>query len=302
MSFKPYLGVLIATGLLTSACGGATRSASPRSPAGTAALTAAKLGVRYERVLVAESNAIVMVSRDGCVATLSQGADDTGESEEMRVRCPRAERLKAWFHGVDQITANIPIEPMTEDAEDLPLPAAELVTAKGDVLQVQNRADTLRLLAEVRALAAELASAEIPSPGPASANGWQMLRVSGPAHVFLGGAPMSGMLEARVSTNGQYLCEFVATTKGGPIRATKSGYLSPNVASRAIDEVLSPLADVASTERKTTTYAIGVAAGNERRANAASTGAVFVRFATVQDALGDACLPELDPPSAQIGL
>jgi hypothetical protein len=304
MSFKPYLGILIATGLLTSACGGATRTASPRSPeAATAALTAAKLGVRYDRVLVAESNAIVMVARDGCVAMLSQGADDTGESEEMRVRCPRPERLKAWFSGVDRITASIPVEPVTEDSPDeILLPAAELVTAKGDVLQVQKRADAVRLVAEVRALSAELASAEMPSPGPASANGWQMLRVSGPAHVFLGGAPTAGMLEARMSTTGQYLCEFVASTKGGPIRATKSGWVSPSLAARAIDDVLSPLADVNGTERKSATFAIGVAEGAERRANAASTGAVFQRFATVQDALGDACLPELDPPTAQIGL
>ncbi|MDB4935058.1 MAG: hypothetical protein JWP87_2030 [Labilithrix sp.] len=304
MSFKPYLGIFIATGLLTTGCGHATRSASPRSPAvGTAALTAAKLGVRYDKVLVAESNTIVMVARDGCVATLSQGTDDTGESEEMRVRCPRPERLKAWFHGVDQITENIGVERVSEDSsEEIALPAAELVTTKGDVLQVEARADAARLVAEVRALAAELASAEMPSPGPASANGWQMLHVVGPAHVFLGGAPTSGMLDARMSTNGQYLCEFVATTKGGPIRATKSGWMSPSLAARAIDEVLAPLADVGATERKSTTYALGITNGAERRANAASTGAVFVRFAVVQDVLGDACLPELDPPTAQIGL
>ena len=105
-----------------------------------------------------------------------------------------------------------------------------------------------------------------------------------------------------MSTNGQYLCEFVASTRGGPIRATKSGWLSPAVAARAIDEVLSPLADVANAERKATTFAVGISGGAERRANAASTPAVFERFAAVQDALGDACLPELEPPTAQVGL
>ena len=217
------------------------------------------MGVRFERVLVADRGAVMMVAREGCVAAITQGsaesaADGDGGSEEMRVRCPRPERLKAWFAGVDKIIAAVDVEPLTEDSDDIDLPAAELVTAKGDILQVKKRADAERLLAEVRALTAELASVEVPSPGPSSAKGWQMLRVSGPAHVFLGGAPTAGQLDARMSTNGQYLCEFVASTRGGPIRATKSGWLSPAVAARAIDEVLSPLADVASAERKATTY------------------------------------------------
>ena len=50
------------------------------------------------------------------------------------------------------------------------------------------------------------------------------------------------------------------------------------------------------------TFAAGVSAGAERRANAASTAMVFERFAAVQDVLGDACLPELDPPTTGIGL
>ena len=142
----------------------------------------------------------------------------------------------------------------------------------------------------------------MPSPGPSSTNGWQMLRVAGPAHVILGGNEAAGVLEARMSTNGQYLCDFVANTGGGPIRATKSGWISPVVAARAIDDVLAPLADVAGADRRPTTFASGIASGSERRANIASTGAVFLRFAHVQEALGDACLPELDPPTAQIGL
>ena len=301
MSFKPSVALLFAAGLLATACGGATRSGSPRSPSGTAALTGANVSTRFQRVLVAERGIVVMVARDGCVATVSSAAeqDDEGGSEEMRVRCPRPERLRAWFAAVDRLTAGLAVVPVSEDsADDTPLPAAELVTAKGQVLQVAKRADAERLLGEVRALAAELAAAEMPSPGPSSAHGC----VSGPAHVILGGNEAAGLLDARMSTNGQYLCDFVANTDGGPIRATKSGWISPVVAARAIDDVLSPLADSASADRRPTTIASGIASGSERRANVASTGAVFQRFAHVQEALGDACLPELDPPTAPIGL
>jgi hypothetical protein len=304
MSFKLTVALLFAAGLLTTGCGGATRSGSPQSPSGTAALTGAKLGVRFQRVLVAERGVVVMVARDGCVATVSENAEHTDDgSEEMRVRCPRPERLRAWFSAVDQLTSGLALVPVTDDSPDeTPLPAAELVTPKGEVLLVQKRADAERLLSEVRALVAELAAAEMPSLGPSSAKGWQMLRVSGPAHVILGGSEATGLLDARMSTNGQYLCDFVANTGGGPIRATKSGWISPLIASRAIDDVLSPLTDGASADRRPTTFASGYVAGSERRANVASTGAVFQRFALVQEALGDACLPELDPPTAQIGL
>jgi hypothetical protein len=293
----------IVTGLSLSACSGAPRSATPRSPASTAALTGAKMGARFSRVLVAEKGAILMVARDGCVATVATVTTDSVESEEMRVRCPKPERLKAWFVGVDKITAGIAVEPVTEDSpDDVPLPAAELVTSKGVVMLVQRRSDAERLLGEVRALSAELASAETPSPGPTSANGWQLLRVSGPAHVFMGGTATTGQLDARMSTNGQYLCEFVTNNAGGPIRASKSGWLSPVVAAHTIDEVLSPLADLGSGEHRNTTFAAGIAGGLERRANAASTAAVFERFAVVQDVLGDACIPELEPPTGQVGL
>ena len=313
MSFKPSVVLLFAAGLLTSACGGATRSGSPQSPSGTAALTGAKLGVSYQRVLVAERGIVVMVAREGCVATVSSANGHAGQAqrnpggdesttEEMHVRCPRPERLKTWFSAVDKLTAGLPVVPASDDSDETSLPAAELVTAKGDVLSVAKPADAERLVGEVRALVAELAAAETPSPGPSSANGWQMLRVSGPAHVILGGNEAAGLLEARMSTNGQYLCDFAATTADGPIRATKSGWISPAIAARAIDDVLSPLADGNTSERRPSTVAAGISSGNERRANVASTGAVFQRFARVQEALGDACLPELDPPSAQIGL
>lgn len=303
MSSRAFKAIVIACALSLAACGGATRSASPQPQTGKAELTGARLAARFERVLVAEKGVISMVARDGCVATMASGMDETGEVEEMRVRCPKLDRIKAWFAGVDRIASGIALQPATDDsAEDTPLPAAELVTKRGDVMLVTKRADAARLLDEVRALSAELASAEMPKPGPTSEQGWELLRVSGPAHVFLGGSPTAGLLDARISTNGQYLCEFVATTRGGPIRATKSGWITPSIAARAIDEVLSPLADASSAERRPATFASGTAGGAERRANAASTPAVFQRFSHVQDALGDACLPELDPPNASVGL
>lgn len=300
MSFR---AIVLGSALIMAGCGGATRSASPQARTGTAELTGAKVSSHFERVLVAEKGVISMVGRNGCVATMSSGMDETGEFEEMRVRCPKPERIRAWFAAVDGITAGIAVEPATDDsADDIVLPAAELVTRQGDVLLVKKRGDAERLLEEVHALSAELASAEMPKPGPKSAQGWEMLRVTGPAHVFLGGSPTAGLLDARMSTSGQYLCEFVATTRGGPIRATKSGWIAPAVAASAIDEVLSPLADASAAEKRPATFASGTAGGAERRANAASTAAVFQRFSHVQDALGDACLPELDPPSAPIGL
>jgi hypothetical protein len=252
---------------------------------------------------VAERGVVAMVGRNGCVATVSSGTDQGGDLEEMRVRCPRAERLVAWFDSVDPILAAVAVEPVPDDdKEDLALPAAELVTAKGDLMRVKKRADAERLLREVRALTAELAAAETPSPGPKSANGWEMFRVSGPAHVVLGGLPTTGVLDARMSTSGQYLCEFSATTDEGPIRASKSGWIAPPIASRAVDEVLQPFAEIGNAEHRPATYAVAVSGGAERRANAPSTAAVFVRFNHIQDALGDACLPELDPPTSQIGL
>ena len=257
-----------------------------------------------QRVFVAERGVVAMVGRNGCVATVSSGTDDTGDFDEMRVRCPRPERLAAWFASVDPMIAGIAVEPVADDeGDDLELPAAELVNAKGDLLRVKTRADAAHLITEVRALTAELAAAETPNPGPKSAAGWEMFRVSGPAHVFVGGSPTAGVLDARMSTSGQYLCEFVASTTDGPIRASKSGWVSPSVASRAIDEVLQPFAEVGGSDRRNATYAVAFTGGAERRANAPSTAAVFVRFNHIQDALGDACLPELDPPNAaQMGL
>lgn len=283
-----------------AACSNATRPAATPQQAGTAALTGAKIAPRVERVLVADRGVVAMVARGGCVATVSSAELEAGSSDELRVRCPRPERLAKWFTGVDKLTASVALEEEKEgaDDEDVRLPAAELVTAKGAILRVTKKADAERLAGEVRAFAAELAANEMPAPGPASPAGWQMLRVAGPAHVFFAGSPTKGMLEARVSTNGQYFCEFLANTEDGPMRATKSGWIAPQTASHAIDEVLVPFEGLGDGERPRTTFASGVTPNGERKASASATAAVFERFAPVQDALGDACVPELEAPVA----
>jgi hypothetical protein len=283
-----------------SAGGCAPRKAAPPQTSGSAALTGAKMGPRIDRVLVADKGVVAMVARDGCVATITTSELETGSSDELRVRCPRPERMRAWFDGVDRLTASVALEPSKEEAEaeDLPLPSAELVTGSGKVMHVVQKNDAHRLFTEVRALSAELASAEIPAPGPATPGGWQMLRVSGPAHVFFAGAPTRGVLDARVSTTGQYFCDFLANTDDGPMRATKSGWIAQTTASKAIDEVLQPFEGLGDAERPRATYASGTTASGERKASMSATAAVFQRFAPVQDALGDACVPELEAPIA----
>jgi hypothetical protein len=294
-------GALLIALSLTAACGGATRGAAPPQTTGTAALTGAKVAPRIERVLVADKGVVALVARDGCVSTVSTAELQTGSSDELRVRCPRPERMNAWFAGVDRLTAAVALEPTKEEeieADDLPLPSAEIVTANGKMLHVVQKNDAQRLMGEVRALTAELASAEMPAPGPTTPGGWQMLRVSGPAHVFFAGAPTRGVLDARVSTSGQYFCEFLANTEDGPMRATKSGWINSSTASHAIDEVLKPFEGLGESERPRATFASGITASGERKASASATAAVFERFAPVQDALGDACVPELEPPVA----
>src|SRR3954454_4981191 len=114
VQFVGGLGIPCLTAALfamsATACGGATHSASPQPRAGTAALTGANMGAHFDRVLVAERGAIAMVSRDGCIASVGAGTDATGDYEEMRIRCPKPERLKAWFNGVDKITSSVPLE------------------------------------------------------------------------------------------------------------------------------------------------------------------------------------------------
>jgi hypothetical protein len=291
--------VLPFTMLAALATGGcATRKAATPQPSAAAALTGARVVPRIERVLVADSAVVAMVARDGCVATISSAELEAGSSDELRVRCPRPDRMRTWFDGVDRLIAAVPLEPTKEETDDLTLPSAEIVTAAGKVMHVVQKADAQRLLGEVRALTAELASAEMPAPGPSTPGGWQMLRVSGPARVLFAGAPTRGLLDARVSTTGQYFCEFLANTDEGPMRATKSGWIAQATASRAIDEVLQPFEGIGDAERPKVTFASGTTASGERKASASATAAVFARFAPVQDALGDACVPELEAPVA----
>lgn len=285
-----------------SACGGTTRHAS--SPHGPTALTAAQVAPRVQRLVVADRGSITMVARDGCVAAVRTSDSEKGSHDELRVRCPKPERMDAWFDGTDRVLGALAVEPIKDEdeEEESKLPMAKLLTASGKMLRVTKPDDVEKLAREVRALSAELASMEQVSPGPASADGWQMLHVIGPAHVLFAGTPAKGVLDAHVSTNGQYLCEFTTNVGDEPMRATKSGWLAPGTASHAIDEVLGPLNEIAPNEKSKSTYAEGTKAGAAHRSNAVSTVAVLERFSEMQDALGDACLPELEPPSSSIGL
>lgn len=303
------LGLVVVAAGLVAACGGSNRRAAAPHAASHSetTLTAATMGARIERLVVAERGSISMVARNGCLATVTSSEGEVGGRDELRVRCPKPDRMKAWFEGTDRVTDAVALEPVRDEEEgeesDVKLPAAKVLTSGGKAMRVAKRADVDNLIAQVRALAAELASAEDVAPGPATANGWQMLHVMGPARVVFAGTPARGVFEARMSTNGQYMCEFVTNVEASPIRATKSGYLTPATASRAIDEVLGPFNAAGAGERGKMTFAAGTKGGTEQRSNAVSTVAVLERFAEVQDALGDACLPELETPSAgQVGL
>lgn len=288
----------IAVALLLTACGGTTRRAS--TPHGQTTTTAAAVTPRVERLVVADRGTVSMVARGGCVASVRTAESEAGTHDELRVRCPKPERMKRWFDGADRVIATLALEPVDEDledADDVKLPTAKLLTASGKALRVAKPEDVAKLTSEVTALSAELAAAEAVAPGPASADGWQMLHVMGPAQVLFAGTPARGVFEARVSTNGQYMCDFITSVDDEPMRATKSGWLAPQTASKAIDEVLGPFNATEGGEAPKTTFAAGTKAGAEQRSNAVSTAAVFERFSLMQDALGDACLPELEPPS-----
>ncbi len=294
----------IVLAVLLAACGGSTRRAA--TPHSKATITGATMAPRVERLVVADRGSVSMVARGGCVATVKTAESEGGTYDELGVRCPKPERMKGWFEGAERVIATLALEPVREeleDVEDTKLPLAKLLTTSGKTLRVVRTDDIERLAAEVRALAAELAAAEAVSPGPASAEGWEMLHVMGPAHVLLAGTPAHGVLEARMSTNGQYMCEFITNVGDGPMRVTKSGWLSPKTASHAIDEVLGPFDAVAANEKPPSTFAAGMKGGAEQKSSAVSTASVFELFSQVQDALGDACLPELEPPPTQpIGL
>jgi hypothetical protein len=256
--------------------------------------------MRAERLLASDGHAIAIVARDGCLASIAQAQDETGQYDEMRVRCPRPGRMGTWFDGVDRMLSAVPVSAVATDEDDSKTPSfpvVQVITASGATMRVAKAGDAAKLLREVRSLASELQASEVPAPGPVSASGWQMLRVAGPAHVVFAGEPLNGVLEARVSTDGQYLCQFSSNTDDGPLRATKSGYLPPQHASQAIDEVLKPFEGLGPGERPKATYAVGVQRGVERNASVTSIAAVFERFSSFQDVLGDACLPELEAPA-----
>ena len=301
-------------------CGSSHKSAS--SPqAGKTTTTASVIHPRIEKLVVADKNQISMVARDGCLATVQTTESQIGSHDELRVRCPKPERIKAWFAGADRLLSNVEYEKAAQqkadaddddaDADDEKadsakeptLPAAKVLTASGKTLKVKKATDIERLNSEVKAFSAELAESEQPAAGPPSAAGWQMIHVSGPAKVLFAGTPARGVLDARLSTTGQYLCEFTTQIKGdSPLRATKSGWIAAGNASQAIDKVLEPFNETGATTGRGS-FAAGVKGGAEKPTNLASTAQVFDRFAQVQDALGDACLPELDKPaSSAIGL
>jgi hypothetical protein len=299
---------LMGLAMLVPGCGGATQNAS--APHGRTSTTSGTLGQRVDRLLVSEGSEVLLVTRGGCVALVRTIEGGTGSSDELRVLCPKPERLAAWFDAADKVIARIPLAPIrpasarkrehnehNEDDADDDAPMAKVLTASGQTLRVVAPADVKKLSVHVHALSAELAAAENVSPGPASPAGWQMLHVMGPAHVVFAGTPAHGVFEARMSTTGQYLCEFLATVGDGPLRATKSGWLSPAKAMHAIDEVLVPFKGLDANDKSSGGYAAATGAGGERRSSPASTAAVFERFSHVQDELGDACLPELEAPA-----
>lgn len=295
----------VAVGALAlAACGGASRARPPQT--GKPQLSAARVGMRVQKVLVADKEMIAMVGRDGCHATVRRGRERdvlAGEGEELRVRCPRKDRLASWFEGLERTLATMDVADVPEDDDDDTVPAAEIVVGKGHVLKVLEASDVGKLVSVVRAFGAELEQQEIPRPGPASASGWQMLRVTGAARVVVGGEPTRGVLDARLSTSGQYFCDFVGATGDGQVRATKSGWITGSLAARALDEVLTPFQVQPQGEAQpSATFVAATTNGAEKRANPASTAAVFERFAPLQDALGDACLPELEPPATSRGL
>ncbi len=275
-------------------CGGATNAVSPQP----VTLTAASVGPaasavegRSVKVMVGDKGMLAMVQKNGCLSIVYE----TKKGDEMAVQCPKADRIAVWLAANDPIALRMPLAKLDEQPDEIPLPAAQIMNAEGDVYNVTRKEDVQRLLGSVRALSKELASEEEPKPGPSSPMGWQMMRVAGPAHVGVAGTIAQGTLDARVSSSGQYLCEF--STEG--LHAKKSGVIPKDGAPRALDEILGPFQ--ASAEKSKTAYVAAYAKGEEKRANSASSREVIDRFGHLQDVLGDACLPELEGP-APIGL
>jgi hypothetical protein len=289
--------VLVPVALLAllPACRGSSQSAPPQN-AGAAALSSAHV-IHYGGVLVAEEGSIAIVARDGCLASMGKAKDESGSFDEMRVRCAREDRIPQWFDKLDAMISSFAVEKISDDVEidAIGLPAAQLITKQGTVVRTTRKEDATRLAKEIATLSAELQAKEKPAPGPATSSGWQMLRVAGPAHAMFAGQPTHGTIDVSVSTDGQYLCEYRARTNEGPLRATKSGFLRADRASHAIEEILQPFHAVGPGDNPPTrAIAAAISQGTERRANGASVSEVIDRAAPLQDALGDACLPEID--------
>ncbi|HVH44831.1 MAG TPA: hypothetical protein VM925_20900, partial [Labilithrix sp.] len=82
------------------------------------------MGPRIERLVVADRGTISMVARGGCLATVNSSEGEAGGHDELRVRCPKPERMKAWFEGADRVAASLALEPAKEDEDDdIKLPA-----------------------------------------------------------------------------------------------------------------------------------------------------------------------------------
>src|SRR5262245_17341405 len=98
-------------------CRGATRGAS--SPHSTTVTSAtAPSALKIERLLVAEHGDVAMVARGGCLATLRTGESEAGGHDELRVRCPKPERMKAWFEGMDRLAATVSLAAEKEEEGD----------------------------------------------------------------------------------------------------------------------------------------------------------------------------------------
>ncbi len=259
--------------------------------------TSSLLVPRLARLVVVEPGAVAMAARSGCLATVEKSHADGRVRDELRVRCPKPERMRAWFDGAERLVASLDLEPAPESpVPGMDEPEARVLTASGLLLRVTKRDEIVRLTAEVRSFAKALSEEDRVIPGPASASGWQLLHVAGAARVVFAGIPTRGMLDAKVSTTGQYQCEFLTRIDDGQMRATKSGWLSPEIAREAIEDVLAVFQARPKEEADTSSFVAAMRAGAEHRGAKASTAAMFERFAELQESLGDACLPELETP------
>jgi hypothetical protein len=98
--------------MLASACRGATRDAS--SPHGTTRTTAASVapGARIDRILVAEGGEVALATRGGCLASMRTVEGGAGSNDELRIRCPKPERIGSFFDTVDREIARIQLAPI----------------------------------------------------------------------------------------------------------------------------------------------------------------------------------------------